>query len=164
MFHLKLFDCSLARPTNRTIWSTTGLTGHRDQFWKKIEFQIELKFFYRNWTVYHSDRLNWCKSLSSAFLGRPSTANRIPARNIVSANFWIFCHADCSTCCEERRSGVQTLSSFSPPQILSLTAVLQTFILKISRTPYYSSSWDVPILLYESLKTLKWLRNDSEKL
>ena len=40
-------------------------------------------------------------------------------------------------------------------QILSLTAVSQTFILKISRTPYYSSSWDVPILLYESLKTLK---------
>ena len=43
----------------------------------------------------------------------------------------------------------------SPFQILSLTAVLQTFILKISRTPYYSSSWDVPILLYESLETLK---------
>ena len=35
------------------------------------------------------------------------------------------------------------------------TAVLQTFISKISRTPYYSSSWDVPILLYESLKILK---------
>ena len=40
-------------------------------------------------------------------------------------------------------------------QVLSLTAGKQTFILKISRTPYYSSSWDVPILLYESLKTLK---------
>ena len=43
----------------------------------------------------------------------------------------------------------------TPVQILSLTAGKQTFILKISRTPYYSSSWDVPILLYESLKTLK---------
>ena len=43
----------------------------------------------------------------------------------------------------------------TPVEILSLTAVSQTFILKISRTPYYSSSWDVPILLYESLETLK---------
>ena len=36
--------------------------------------------------------------------------------------------------------------------------------MKISLTPYYSSSWDVPILLYESLKTLKWLKNKSKKL
>ena len=36
--------------------------------------------------------------------------------------------------------------------------------MKISLTPYYSSSWDVPILLYESLKTLKWLKNKSNKL
>ena len=42
--------------------------------------------------------------------------------------------------------------------------MLQTFILKISRTPYYSSSWDVPILLYESLKTLKRLENKSTRL
>ena len=38
----------------------------------------------------------------------------------------------------------------------------QTFILKISLTPYYSSSWDVTILLYESLETLKQLKNASE--
>ena len=30
--------------------------------------------------------------------------------------------------------------------------------MKISRTPYYSSSWDMAILLYESLKTLKSLK------
>ena len=36
--------------------------------------------------------------------------------------------------------------------------------MKISRTPYYSSSWDVPILLYESLKTLKRLENKSTRL
>ena len=55
-------------------------------------------------------------------------------------------------------------SIWSPFQILKTTAVLQTFFLKISRTPYYSSSWDVPILLYESLKTLKWPKNKSENL
>ena len=40
----------------------------------------------------------------------------------------------------------------SPIQILSLTAGKHTFKMKISRTPYYSSSWNVPILLYEILK------------
>ena len=42
--------------------------------------------------------------------------------------------------------------------------MLQALRIKISLTPYYSSSWDVPILLYESLKTLKWLKNESNKL
>ena len=53
---------------------------------------------------------------------------------------------------------------FNPFQILSPTAASQTLKMKISRTPYYSPSWDVPILLYESLKTLKWPKNKSENL
>ena len=48
--------------------------------------------------------------------------------------------------------------------MLKFINLLQTSFFKFFLTPYYSSSWDVPILLYESLKTLKWLKNESNKL
>ena len=38
--------------------------------------------------------------------------------------------------------------------MLSVTAMLQTSFFKFSLTPYYSSSWDETILLYESLEII----------